>query len=187
MDAGWFTNRKSLLVLLPAALALFLLGYCYLGAMRGSSFFRFLLYTVLGNFILFLAIAFYAYYITKNVAFTIPQGGLELGPFLLEDLYLVLFLVSLLPVFYSVFLSLLRVSGGYATVASLVPSFIASLFALLLFLEKGGKLTLIISYLVIGLIIAVTLSLADEVDKTFAELIKLISHMEALIKELGVT
>ncbi|MEM2208558.1 MAG: hypothetical protein QXG17_07710 [Sulfolobales archaeon] len=188
MSTEWLTNRKALIVaLLPAIIVLFILCYFYLGALKGDTFFRFLLYTTPGNAILVLTMVSYTYYVTKNAISPALCEALVPSSSLIEELHNVLFLVSLALVFYPVASSLSVVFQEYATLASASLSLIISLLILVLFLKKRNRLLIAFSYLSVGVLIVVTLSLVNTVSDAFAELAKLISNMEMLARQLGVT
>lgn len=177
--------RSLLIVILPAAVILFLFGYCYLGFVRGGALFRFLLGTTLGNAILWFAVAFYAYHVTKNFIPSVPKDEPDSKASVLEHLHVVLFLVFMSAVFYPVFRSLLGASQGYFDVTPALLSLAASALILPPYLREGGRL-LALSYLIIGVVAAAALGLTNEVREAFAELAKLVTYIETLIRELGV-
>ncbi len=170
-----------LAAVLPAATLLFLFSYCYLGAAAGSPLFRFLLETTLGNVVLGLAAACYAYHIVKGYISPTHASG---EPGLLEELDSVLLSLSMAVAFYPVFRCLLGAPGNRLAPALL--SLAASAPIALLTGGRGGRLVRIAGYSSAVLVASAALSSADRLAESFAELAKLISDIEMLARELGV-
>jgi len=181
------TARKALIVaVLPAITMLFLLGYFYLGALKGGTTFRFLLYTTPGNAILALTIVSYTYYITKNAISPATCEALAPESSLIEELHTVLFLASLSLILYPVASSLFGVIHEYSASASTALSLIISVSILLSFLEERNRLIIAIGYLIVGVLVIITFSMASTVSDSLADLARLVSNIEMLLKELGV-
>ncbi|MEM1930715.1 MAG: hypothetical protein QW780_04605 [Sulfolobales archaeon] len=181
------TTRKALTVVaLPAIIMLFLLGYFYLGASKGEIISRFLLYTTPGNAILALTIVSCAYHITRNAISPATREGMMADSSLIEELHTVLFLASLALILYPVASSAFKVVHKCPVSASLALSLIISIPILLLFSEERNKLIIAIGYLIIGVLVVATFSMAGIVSESLADLVKLVLNIEMLLKELGV-
>ncbi len=170
-------------IALPAAALLFLVSYSYLGAATGSPLFRFLVNTSLGNAVLGLAAACYAYHVARG--YTSPataSGGLSL----LEGLHPVLLFLSLAAVSYPVFWCLLGAPRDNLAAVPALPSFAASASILLLVEGWGGRPVRIAGYFSTALIAVAALRSADRLTEAFAELARLVAYAEALARELGV-
>ncbi|MDW8011006.1 MAG: hypothetical protein RMH84_05375, partial [Sulfolobales archaeon] len=96
------TRRGAVAALAPAAVVLYLFSYTYLGASRGVAIFNFLLNTALGNLVLSLVAAFYAYNIAKSIATPLCSRITELESPLLEDLHLLVLVPALSTTIYPV-------------------------------------------------------------------------------------
>lgn len=177
---GGFLN-----VLLPAAVILFLLGYCHLGSIRGSALFRFLLNTTAGNAALGVAVALYAYHVARNLIPPAPKDGSGSDGSVLEILHDALLLLALSAVLYPVLRSVLGVFQGRFDLVAVPLSLAASALALLPLLRERGRLPAL-GYFVFGAVALATLSLSGEVGAAFAEVSRLVTYIEMLIRELGV-
>lgn len=179
-------GRDVLAALLLGAIAVFLFTYCYLGALRGSAFFKFLLYTSPGNLILGLAVASYCYHIANSAIGPVLTGVFTSKSSLLENLHSLLLVVALSAVFYLVIKVSLWTPQGFHEAVSVVLATVLSLFTVSLLLETRRKILLIVGYISITTIAVVALNLANEVGEAFAELSKMVSYFEMLVRELGV-
>lgn len=181
MDRIRLAAGKGLLaVFIVISLLLFLLGYSYLGAMKGHPLFVFAIETVFGNIILVVLIALYIYHALR--ALTVAEY--DTGVF--ETLYSALFIFSLTLVIYPVIMIFIgNTTMSKRLLALLAATFLSTLTALPILVEKICRAVYYVGLVTSTVIIVITLAFSKSISESFMNVIESIRHLGDLFKGLG--
>lgn len=173
-------NKGLVVVFIVFSLSLFLLGYSYLGALKGHPLFVFAIETVFGNMALLAFIALYVYHTLK--ALTVAEYNAEV----LEILYSVLLIFSSTLVIYPVvmfFIGNATTSGRFLTLLATV--FLSVLTALPILTEKIHRAVYYAGLTASAVIVVIVLAFPEPTSEFFMNVVESIRHLGDLFRGLG--